>query len=50
MSEKSDAQTAIDEALRRASLPADGDAEAGVILMPADNPAPAAGFDGDDGD
>jgi hypothetical protein len=46
MSEKSNLQLAIDDALRRASLPTDGDAEVGVTLVPTDPPD----VGGDDGD
>jgi hypothetical protein len=44
-----DLQAAIDRALRRASLPASSEAQAGVELHPSDPPAPVD-LPFDDGD
>jgi hypothetical protein len=44
-----DLQAAIDRALRRASLPASGEAQAGIELYPSDPPAPVD-MPFDDGD
>ena len=40
--EDDDLQSAIDRALRRASLPASDEARAGIELRPADPPAPTS--------